>query len=99
MHKGEKAGKAWISAVAQNFAVGLAEARDFSDALHRVLPDAGALPTGGVRPQRRRIDAGPRDRRVGAVSRLAATSLRRRIFSSSMGALLTGAYSSPKFQL
>jgi outer membrane protein TolC len=33
MEKGEKAGKAWISAVAQNFAVGLAEARDFSDAL------------------------------------------------------------------
>lgn len=33
MEKGEKAGKAWISAVAQNFAVGLAETRDFSDAL------------------------------------------------------------------
>jgi outer membrane protein TolC len=33
MAKGEKAGKAWISAVAQNFAVGLAEARDLSDAL------------------------------------------------------------------
>jgi outer membrane protein TolC len=33
MDKGQKAGKAWISAVAQNFAVGLAEARDFSDAL------------------------------------------------------------------
>ena len=33
MEKGEKAGKAWISAVAQNFAVGLAEARDLSDAL------------------------------------------------------------------
>jgi outer membrane protein TolC len=33
LEKGEKAGKAWISAVAQNFAVGLAEARDFSDAL------------------------------------------------------------------
>ncbi|HET6146391.1 MAG TPA: TolC family protein [Polyangia bacterium] len=33
VHKGEKAGKAWISAVAQNFAVGLAEARDLSDAL------------------------------------------------------------------
>jgi outer membrane protein TolC len=33
MEKGEKAGKAWVSAVAQNFAVGLAEARDFSDAL------------------------------------------------------------------
>ena len=33
MEKGEKAGKAWISAVAQNFAVGLAEARDLSDGL------------------------------------------------------------------
>ena len=33
MDHGQKAGKAWISAVAQNFAVGLAEARDFSDAL------------------------------------------------------------------
>ena len=33
MEKGEKAGRAWISAVSQNFAVGLAEARDFSDAL------------------------------------------------------------------
>jgi HAE1 family hydrophobic/amphiphilic exporter-1 len=33
MEKGQKAGKAWISAVAQNFAVGLAEARDLSDAL------------------------------------------------------------------
>jgi outer membrane protein TolC len=33
VHKGEKAGKAWISAVAQNFTVGLAEARDLSDAL------------------------------------------------------------------
>lgn len=33
MERGEKAGKAWISAVAQNFAVGLAEARDLSDAL------------------------------------------------------------------
>jgi outer membrane protein TolC len=33
VHKGEKAGKAWVSAVAQNFAVGLAEARDLSDAL------------------------------------------------------------------
>jgi len=31
--KGEKAGKAWVTAVAQNFAIGLAEARDFSDAL------------------------------------------------------------------
>ena len=33
VHKGEKAGKAWISAVAQNFTLGLAEARDLSDAL------------------------------------------------------------------
>jgi outer membrane protein TolC len=33
VHKGERAGKSWISAVAQNFAVGLAEARDLSDAL------------------------------------------------------------------
>ena len=33
MERGEKAGKAWISAVAQNFALGLAESRDFSDAL------------------------------------------------------------------
>ena len=33
MSKGEKAGKAWITAVAQNFALGLAEARDFGDAL------------------------------------------------------------------
>ena len=33
MAKGEKAGKAWISAVAQKFAVGLAEARELSDAL------------------------------------------------------------------
>ncbi|HET6279326.1 MAG TPA: TolC family protein [Polyangia bacterium] len=33
LRKGEKAGKAWISAVAQNFALGLAEARDLSDAL------------------------------------------------------------------
>lgn len=31
--KGAKAGKSWITAVAQNFAVGLAEARDLSDAL------------------------------------------------------------------
>jgi outer membrane protein TolC len=31
--KGEKAAKAWISAVAQNFAVGLAESRDLTDAL------------------------------------------------------------------
>ncbi len=33
VQKGEKAGKQWIAAVAQNLAVGLAEARDFSDAL------------------------------------------------------------------
>jgi outer membrane protein TolC len=33
LHKGEKAGKSWVTAVAQNFAIGLAEARDFSDAL------------------------------------------------------------------
>ena len=33
MDKGQRAGKAWISAVAQNFAVGLAESRDLSDAL------------------------------------------------------------------
>jgi outer membrane protein TolC len=33
VRKGEKAGKAWISAVVQNFTVGLAEARDLSDAL------------------------------------------------------------------
>ncbi len=31
--KGEKAAKSWISAVAQNFAVGLAESRDLTDAL------------------------------------------------------------------
>lgn len=31
--KGEKAGRQWIAAVAQNLAVGLAEAKDFSDAL------------------------------------------------------------------
>jgi outer membrane protein len=31
--KGEKAAKSWISAVAQNFAVGLSEARDLTDAL------------------------------------------------------------------
>jgi outer membrane protein TolC len=30
---GEKAGKAWVAAVTQNFALGLADARDFSDAL------------------------------------------------------------------
>ena len=34
VHKGEKAGKAWITAVSQNFAIGLAEARDFSEALN-----------------------------------------------------------------
>ncbi|MBC8133222.1 MAG: TolC family protein, partial [Deltaproteobacteria bacterium] len=34
LHKGERAGKAWVTAVAQNFAIGLAEARDFSDALN-----------------------------------------------------------------
>ena len=33
VHKGEKAGKAWITAVSQNFAIGIAETRDFSDAL------------------------------------------------------------------
>jgi outer membrane protein len=33
VQKGEKAAKAWISAIAQNFAVGLAEARDLTDAL------------------------------------------------------------------
>ena len=33
VQKGEKASKSWISAVAQNFAVGLAESRDFTDAL------------------------------------------------------------------
>jgi outer membrane protein TolC len=33
MDKGQKAGRAWISAVAQNFAVGVAETRDFTDAL------------------------------------------------------------------
>ena len=33
MGKGEKAGKAWITAVAQNFALGLAETRDFADGL------------------------------------------------------------------
>ncbi len=31
--KGEKAGKAWVAAVTQSFALGLADARDFSDAL------------------------------------------------------------------
>ena len=34
LHKGERAGKSWVTAVAQNFAIGLAEARDFSDALN-----------------------------------------------------------------
>ena len=34
VHKGERAGKSWISAVSQSFAVGLAESRDFSDALN-----------------------------------------------------------------
>jgi outer membrane protein len=33
MQKGEKAGRQWIAAVAQNIAVGLSEAKDFSDAL------------------------------------------------------------------
>jgi outer membrane protein len=33
VQKGEKAGRQWIAAIAQNLAVGLAEARDFSDAL------------------------------------------------------------------
>jgi outer membrane protein TolC len=33
VRKGEKAGKAWVAAVTQNFALGLADARDFSDAL------------------------------------------------------------------
>jgi len=33
--KGEKAGKAWVAAVSQSFAVGLADARDFSDALQQ----------------------------------------------------------------
>lgn len=33
VHKGEKAGRQWIAAVAQNLAVGLAEAKGFSDAL------------------------------------------------------------------
>jgi outer membrane protein TolC len=30
---GEKAGRQWIAAIAQNLAVGLSEAKDFSDAL------------------------------------------------------------------
>jgi outer membrane protein TolC len=34
LHKGERAGRSWISAVSQSFAVGLAESRDFSDALN-----------------------------------------------------------------
>jgi outer membrane protein TolC len=33
VRNGEKAGKAWVTAVSQNFALGLADARDFSDAL------------------------------------------------------------------
>lgn len=33
VRKGEKAGKAWVAAVSQNFAVGLADSRDLSDAL------------------------------------------------------------------
>jgi outer membrane protein len=33
VQKGEKAGKQWVAAIAQNLAVGLAEAKDFSDAL------------------------------------------------------------------
>jgi outer membrane protein len=33
VRKGEKAGRQWIAAVAQNLAVGLAETKDFSDAL------------------------------------------------------------------
>jgi outer membrane protein TolC len=33
VQKGERAAKSWISAVAQNFALGLAEARDLTDAL------------------------------------------------------------------
>jgi outer membrane protein TolC len=33
VQKGEKAAKSWISAVAQNFALGLAESRDLTDAL------------------------------------------------------------------
>jgi outer membrane protein TolC len=34
LRKGERAGRSWISAVSQSFAVGLAESRDFSDALN-----------------------------------------------------------------
>jgi outer membrane protein len=33
MQKGEKSGRQWIAAVAQNIAVGVSEAKDFSDAL------------------------------------------------------------------
>jgi outer membrane protein TolC len=33
VRKGEKAGKAWVAAVSQNFELGLADSRDFSDAL------------------------------------------------------------------
>ncbi len=33
VRKGEKAGRQWIAAIAQNLAVGLAETKDFSDAL------------------------------------------------------------------
>jgi outer membrane protein len=33
VERGEKAGRQWIAAIAQNLAVGLAEAKDFSDAL------------------------------------------------------------------
>ncbi len=33
MEKGEKAGRQWIAAVAQNIAIGVSEAKDFSDAL------------------------------------------------------------------
>ena len=33
MQKGEKAGRQWIAAIAQNIAIGVSEARDFSDAL------------------------------------------------------------------
>jgi outer membrane protein TolC len=33
VRKGEKAGKAWVAAVTQSFALGLADARDLSDAL------------------------------------------------------------------
>jgi outer membrane protein TolC len=32
-HRGERSANAWINTVAQNFAIGLAETRDFSDAL------------------------------------------------------------------